>query len=238
MPYRRLPKTDRARIRSLGMAIDSCIQNGIYTNVLPHDLYHKAKNFLERFSREVSIYERAMAEQSSKRRNNKYDTALKQARMYVSHFIQVLSMSIIRGEIPRSKRSYYGLPTDQDNVPPLVSEGALLQWGEKIKEGERRRTAEGGIPIYNPTLGRVAVVYDIFKEMYMHQQQLQQRTAEALDNIATMRPEGDVMILRIWNLVEEHFANLSQEKRLKECAKYGIIYYTRTDRKKKSEEDD
>lgn len=238
MPYRRLPKTDRARIRSLGMAIDSCIQNGIYTNVLPHDLYHKAKNFLERFSREVSIYERAMAEQSSKRRNNKYDTALKQARMYVSHFIQVLSMSIIRGEIPRSKRSYYGLPTDQDNVPPLVSEGALLQWGENIKEGERRRTAEGGIPIYNPTMGRVAVVYDIFKEMYMHQQQLQQRTAEALDNIATMRPEGDVMILRIWNLVEEHFANLSQEKRLKECAKYGIIYYTRTDRKKKSEEDD
>ncbi len=238
MPYRRLPKTDRARIRSLGMAIDSCIQNGIYTNVLPHDLYHKAKNFLERFSREVSIYERAMAEQSSKRRNNKYDTALKQARMYVSHFIQVLSMSIIRGEIPRSKRSYYGLPTDQDNVPPLVSEGALLQWGENIKEGERRRTAEGGIPIYNPTMGRVAVVYDIFKEMYMHQQQLQQRTAEALDNIATMRPEGDVMILRIWNLVEEHFANLSQEKRLKECAKYGIIYYIRTDRKKKSEEDD
>lgn len=238
MPYRRLPKTDKARLRSLGQAVDACIQNGIYTNVLPHDLYHRAKNFLEHFSREVSIYERSITEQSSKRRNSKYEAALKQARMYVSHFIQVLSLSIIRGEIPRSKRSYYGLPTDQDNVPPLVSESALLQCGENIKEGERRRTAEGGIPIYNPTMGRVAVVYDIFKEMYLHQQQLQQRTAEALENIAAMRPEGDAMILNIWNIVEEHFARLPQEKRLKECAKYGIIYYTRTDRKKKSEEDD
>ena len=238
MPYRRLPKTDKARLRSLGQAVEACIQNGIYTNVLPHDLYHRAKNFLERFSREVSIYERSITEQSSKRRNSKYETALKQARMYVSHFVQVLSLSIIRGEIPRSKRSYYGLPTDQDSVPPLVSESALLQCGENIKEGERRRTAEGGVPIYNPTMGRVAVVYDIFKEMYQHQQQLQQRTTEALENIAAMRPEGDAMILNIWNIVEEHFAKLPQEKRLKECAKYGIIYYTRTDRKKKSEKDD
>lgn len=238
MPYRRLPKTDRARLRSLGMAVEACTRNGIYTNVLPHDLYYKTKNFLERFSHEVSEYERSVKEQSSKRNNSKYDAALKQARMYVSHFIQVLSLSIIRGEIPRSKRSYYGLPTDQDSVPPLVSESALLQCGENIKEGERRRTAEGGVPIYNPTMGRVAVVYDIFRDMYLHQQQLQQRTVKALESIATMRPEGDALILRIWNLIEEHFANLPQEERLKECAKYGIIYYTRTDRKKKNEEDD
>ena len=76
MPYRRLPKTDKARLRSLGQAVEACIQNGIYTNVLPHDLYHKAKNFLERFSREVSVYERSMAEQSSKRRNSKYETMI------------------------------------------------------------------------------------------------------------------------------------------------------------------
>lgn len=238
MPYRRLPKTDRARLRCLSTAIEASIQKGIYTNVLSHDLYHRAKNFLNSFSREVKFYERCVSEQSSKRRNSKYEESFKQARMYVSHFIQVLSLSILRGEIQRSKRAYYGLPTEQDNVPPLVSESALLQWGEKIKEGERRRTAEGGIPIYNPTMGRVAVVYDIFKEMYLHQQQLQQRTSETQEKIATMRPDADALILDIWNRVEEHFSSLPQEKRLLECAKYGIIYYTRTDRKRKSEENE
>ena len=238
MPYRRLPKTDRARIRSLGSAIAASTQNGIYTNVLPHDLYHRAKNFLDAFSREVSAYERCSAEQSSKRQSDKYEAALKQARMYVSHFIQVLSLGIIRGEIQRSKRAYYGLPEEQDSVPPLTSETALLQWGENIKEGERRRTAEGGIPIYNPTMGRVAVVFDLFKEMHSHRRMLQQRTVEAQENIATMRPEGDAIILEIWNTVEAHFATLAQEKRLKKCAQYGVIYYTRTDRTKKSEKND
>ena len=86
MPYRRLPKTDQARIRALRTAVESSVQNGVYTNVLTHNTYYKAKTFLERFSREVGIYKRCVAEQSTKRGNEKYEAALKRARMYVSHF--------------------------------------------------------------------------------------------------------------------------------------------------------
>ena len=60
MPYRRLPKTDQARIRTLQQAINSSVQNGIYTNVLSYNTYYKAKNFLEKFSKEVDIYYRAV----------------------------------------------------------------------------------------------------------------------------------------------------------------------------------
>ena len=235
MPYRRLPKTDQARIRALKAAVESSTQNGIYTNVLSHNTFHKAKNFLERFSREVALYRRCVTEQSSKKANKEYDAALKKARMYVSHFIQVLSMSIMRGEIARNKRPYYGLPEDEDTIPNLFSESSVLEWGVKVIEGERRRQGEGGIPIYNPTMGRVSAVFEIFKGMYDRQHSLQQRTNDALRNISDMRFEADEIIFEAWGEIEKSFAVLQGAERLKKCAEYGVIYYDRPDRKKDKE---
>lgn len=235
MPYRRLPKTDQARLRCLVKAVESSVQNGIFTNILSHNTYYRAKTFLERFSREVDVYKKCVFEQSAKRNNEKYDAALKRARMYISHFIQVLSMSVMRGEIARSKRSYYGLGENDDTLPNLFSETAVLEWGAKIIEGEKLRQKEGGVPIYNPTMGRVLVVYDLFKDMYERQQMLQQRTSNALRNISEMRCEGDEIILELWNEIEKSFASFPPDVRLKKCAEYGIIYYTRNDRKKKND---
>lgn len=235
MPYRRLPKTDQARIRALRAAVESSTQNGIYTNVLSHNTYYRAKDFLERFSREVAVYRRCVGEQSSKKGNKEYDAALKKARMYVSHFIQVLSMSIMRGEIARNKRAYYGLPEDEDTVPNLFSESSVLEWGVKVIEGERRRQGEGGVPIYNPTMGRVSVVFEIFRGMYEKQQTLQQRTNDALRNISDMRFEADEIIFDAWSEIEKTFSAFQGEERLKKCAEYGVIYYDRPDRKKNKE---
>ena len=232
MPYRRLPKTDQARIRVLKAAVESSTRNGVYTNVLSHNTYYRAKDFLERFSKEVAVYRRCVSEQSSKRGNIEYEAALKKARMYVSHFIQVLSMSIMRGEIARNKRPYYGLPQEEDTTPNLFSESAVLEWGVKIIEGERRRQGEGGIPIYNPTMGRVSVVFEMFKGMYEKQHMLQHRTNETLRNISEMRSEADKIIFDVWGEIETAFAKFDGEERLKKCAEYGVIYYDRPDRKK------
>ena len=234
MPYRRLPKTDQARIRALQAAVESSVERGVFTNVLSHNTYHRAKDFLERFTREVAIYRRCVQEQASKRGNEKYEEALRKARMYVSHFIQVLSMSIVRGEIPRNKRVYYGLPENEDTVPNLFSESSVLEWGDKIIEGERRRQNEGGVPIYNPTMGRVSVVFELFREMYNRQLLLQQRTGEALRNISDMRFEADEIIFDAWGEIEKAFEGFKGEARIKKCARYGVIYYYRAERKEKN----
>lgn len=238
MPYRRLPNTDQARIRALKAAVDSSVKGGIFTNVLTHNTYHRAKELLERFSREVAVYKRCVAEQSPKKGNESYEAALKKARMYVSHFIQVLSMCIMRGEVARSKRPYYGLPENEDTVPNLFSEASVLEWGQKIIAGEQRRQGEGGVPIYNPTMGRVSVVFELFKEMYDRRHLLQTRTAEALANISNMRYEVDELIFEVWGEVEKSFASLSGDARIKKCAEYGVIYYYRPDRAKKRNADD
>jgi hypothetical protein len=206
--------------------------------VLTHNTYHRAKELLERFSREVAVYKRCIAEQSPKKGNESYEAALKKARMYVSHFIQVLSMCIMRGEVARSKRPYYGLPENEDTVPNLFSEASVLEWGQKIIAGEQRRQGEGGVPIYNPTMGRVSVVFELFKEMYDRRHLLQTRTAEALANISNMRYEVDELIFEVWGEVEKSFASLSGDARIKKCAEYGVIYYYRPDRAKKSSNDD
>jgi hypothetical protein len=206
--------------------------------VLTHNTYHRAKELLERFSREVAVYKRCIAEQSPKKGNESYEAALKKARMYVSHFIQVLSMCIMRGEVARSKRPYYGLPENEDTVPNLFSETSVLEWGQKIIAGEQRRQGEGGVPIYNPTMGRVSVVFELFKEMYDRRHMLQTRTAEALANISNMRYEVDELIFEVWGEVEKSFASLSGDARIKKCAEYGVIYYYRPDRAKKKTADD
>ena len=131
---------------------------------------------------------------------------------------------------------YYGLDIKNHNVPDLSTETALAEWGRKVVDGENRRTSQGGIPIYNPTIAKVRVHYDIFMESYEKQKNLQALTARSLETLASMRDEADTLILDIWNQVERKYAEvMPNEKRLDLCRGYGLIYYYRTGEKTKEE---
>lgn len=73
----------------------------------------------------------------------------------------------------------------------------------------------------------VATHCDIFREAYEKQKQLQLRTAQSLENISSIRPECDAVLLELWNAVENHFADLPPETRFAECRKFGVVYYYR-----------
>ena len=53
-----------------------------------------------------------------------------------------------------------------------------------------------------------------------------------------MRFEGDEIIYEAWGEIEKAFSNFSGDARLKNCAKYGVIYYDRPDRKRNKENND
>lgn len=109
----------------------------------------------------------------------------------------------------------------------------MVEWGKRIIEGERKRTSQGGVPIYNPTIAKVKVHYDIFVDSYERQKALQVLTNRSLEGLATMRTRADELILDIWNQVEEKFRNISpNELRLDKCRDYGVIYYYRTGEKR------
>lgn len=143
---------------------------------------------------------------------------------------------MIRSEVRTAHKEYYGLDIKNHNVPDLSTETALAEWGRKVVDGENRRTSQGGIPIYNPTIAKVRVHYDIFMESYEKQKNLQALTARSLETLASMRDEADTLILDIWNQVERKYAEvMPNEKRLDLCRGYGLIYYYRTGEKTKEE---
>lgn len=234
MPYRRLPNTDEARIRALKLAVEKggSAFNGFNDVVVSLKTLTEARNFLRKFEGAKAYYKECYNNQSKASR--KHQANVKMARLYVSHFIQVLNMSVLRSEIKKTNKELYDLPLDNHNLPDLISEASIAEWGKKIIAGEKKRISAGGIPIYNPTIAKVKVHYDIFLEGYEKQKNLQTLTTRSLEELASMRDQADSIILDIWNQVEAKFAEIEDnEKRLDKCREYGVVYYYRTKEKEK-----
>ncbi|KAA6325247.1 hypothetical protein EZS27_025517 [termite gut metagenome] len=231
MPYRRLPNTDQARILSLKQAVEKCDRSDVYDLAISVKTFSEARNFLLKFEGAQTYYKECYENQSIHSR--KHQLHVKNARMFISHFIQVLNLAILRSEIKKMNKIHYGLSLENNNVPDLTSESAVLEWGGKIIAGEQKRVRDGGIPISNPAIAKVKVYYDIFKDGYERQKNLQSITGRSLEELASMRMKADEIILDIWNQVEKKFKGIHpHELRLNKCREYGVIYYYRTDEEK------
>lgn len=227
MPYRRLPNTDAARIRALKSALRKGQQQEIDTIAYPFALKQKIEFFLPKL--EVAITNSKMAREKQFDNSQKFADYTKKARLYISHFIQVLNFCIARGELKSSARTFYGLEENNSKVPPLLTEQDLLQWGEKVISGEQNRLSNGGgNPIYCPSIALVKVNFENFKENYTRQKQFQNNSARESGNVAQYRDEADALILDIWNEVERYFENVKDEEEKRYmCEEYGLIYVFR-----------
>lgn len=225
MPYRRLPNTDQSRLRALRTAIEKEEVLGFNSHVISFKTTIAAKNFLALFEKQQMQYQQTLDNQINA--NKRYQQIIHNARLYISHFIQVFNLAVIRGDIKKDHKLFYGLDPEVHNVPDLSTEAALLQWGKSIVEGENDRIRNGGLPIYNPTIAKVKVHYEVFKEYKSTQRIHQTTTTRQWEELASLRAKGDEIILEIWNQVEEHFKELSPYDRLEQCKAYGLIYYYR-----------
>jgi hypothetical protein len=225
MPYRRLPNTDEARIRALEKAVQAGDSQNVLQQIVPFEVLNEARTLLYRFKEAQKAYQQTLKAQTQS--NKKYQVLVKNAKLYISHFIQVFNLAIIRREIKEELKELYGLnPTDY-STPDMLSDNALLSWGEKIIKGENERIQKGGAPIYNPTIAKVKVHYDLFKEAFYAQKMHQKNTSRRLKALNEMRTPADKVILDTWNAIEESFKDLSGEVRLDKCRTFGVMYYYR-----------
>ena len=190
---------------------------------------NEAKVFLPRFKSAYTLYHQYLDIQVKD--NAKYQVKLRNARMYISHFIQVLGMCIMRNEIKRGAVELYGLSQSRFIVPDLMNENAILEWGAKIIAGETMRIQQGGTPIYNPAIAKVSVHYDIFREAFNIRKNAMANTAKALFALSQMRDMADKIILEVWNQVEKYYSLLPETERLEKCQEYGLVYYYRKSEK-------
>ena len=148
MPYRRLPKTDTARLKALKTVLEN---NAIYTvrnRFIDWQTLNRAQPAYDRLLTATEQYRLTLATQV--RNGKKIERYQRTALMYVSHFIQVLFMSVERGEIKKQVLPLYGFTADTMTLPKLNTPENLLEWGQKIAEGEqqRKRDREGDVGVF------------------------------------------------------------------------------------------
>jgi len=225
MPYRRLPNTDAARIRAMRNALKAA------QDLLPSQMAISARSlvnlqrFIPLFEHNIILQRKTFEFQN--KRSGDYSEMLRKARIYLIHFIRVMNLAILRGDLPPETRQCYGMGIKNSKVPPLRTENELITWGRKIIEGEEQRIRSGGSPITNPTIAVVKVRFENFIEANNYHKILTKRIQEHSVKVSTLRKEADEIILQVWNEVEASFSNLTDNIRQKECEKYGVVYFYR-----------
>ncbi len=225
MPYRRLPNTDNSRLKALNTALAKGKELPPFKLAFSQGSYRRLQAILPKWEKSLTEYKNTYSIQI--KNNKEYVKKLKKAKLYISHFIQVVNMAIIRGEMKEETRSYYGLDKESKRLPSLNTENDILKWGEQLVEGEKKRKMQGHSPVTNPTIAVVKVNYDNFIEAYKFQKTLQKNHARALDHISSLRPEADEIIVNIWNEVEDTFKDLLEDVKRERAQEYGVVYVYR-----------
>jgi uncharacterized protein YdhG (YjbR/CyaY superfamily) len=226
MPYRRLPNTDKARLRALNAALrkSDSTEEGLDIACSEGTII-AVQEIIPKFESAVVNLDFARKQQNNK--NKEYLDLSRKARLYISHFIQVLNFSILRGEMKSEVRDLYSLTKYNSNLPPLTTDKNLIDWGKTIIEGEQQRILKGGNPIYNPSIALVKVNYEKFIDSHRFQTILIANTKRLAGTVSELRKEADKIILNLWNEVEKHFEGLPESEKREMASEYGLVYVWR-----------
>jgi hypothetical protein len=217
-------------------ALKSALDKG--QELPPHQMSYSPKilirlrQFLPLFEHSIQLQRQSIASQT--KRSKDYNEAVRKARMYLTHFIRVMNMAVLRGDLPAEARAYFGLATNESVVPSLSTDNELVSWGKRVIEGEEFRIKKGGSPITNPTIAVVKVRYEKFIEAYNLHKSLIKKTLDYAERTSDMRKEADDLILQIWNEVEGKHISLPEDVRKKESEDYGLVYFYRKSELKNS----
>ena len=225
MPYRRLPNTDVARLKALKLAFQKGRELPPFKLAYSQSTFSKVQAFLPNFDSVIRLYKNTYSANIQKSKD--YPLLFKKAKLYVSHFIQVMNMAIVRGELHSNIRTFYGLDEHDGKVPDMNTEAEVIKWSEQMIAGETERLKKGMTPISNPTIAVVKVRFEQFMNAYHSKKINQKNNIRILNNVVELRTQADEIILNIWNEVEKYHANLPDDIMREKAAEYGVSYVYR-----------
>jgi hypothetical protein len=225
MPYRRLPNTDAARLKALKKAYQKGKELPPFKLAFSQSTYNKVQSFLPSFEGAVRLYKNTYTVAIAK--NREYPANYKKARLYISHFIQVMNMAIARGELHPKNRTFYGIDELDSKVPEMNTEDEVIKWGEQVISGETERLKKGMTPVSNPTIAVVKVRFEQFMNAWRSKKINQKNNTRILNDVTSLRTKADEIILSVWNEVEKTFADLTDDEMREKAAEYGVSYVYR-----------
>jgi hypothetical protein len=176
---------------------------------------------------EMLIKHQKEAYKAQTEKSPEYNYLYKKAMNYVSHFIQVMNLAIIRGDLKKEARAFFGLDEDVKKLPVFKTEQDLIEWGELVLKGENERISKGGNPMTNPTIGIVRVHFEKFVQAYRYQKNLQENYARSTKQVAEFRADVDKVILQLWNEIEAAYHPNDEVLRRNICREFGLVYFFR-----------
>ena len=231
MPYRRLPTTDKARLRAIQYALNAASKKDPGKLAYSKHTLYELNNIRNTFESILKQYESDLKTESEK--NSTYRAAFTKARLYVSHFIQTLYMCIEREELKNEILDFYGLSGLENKLPALNTEEELLSWGWKVVNGEQKRLQKGGNAVYNPSIALVKAKLEDFEEAAVFQQNLKKNTQRSLARMKEIRRLTNDFISKLWAEIEQNLGNAPSQQRRQRAQEYGIVYIFRRKEKKK-----
>lgn len=224
MPAKKLPNSDEERIKAIQAIIKQEEFGDTENPILSAHELHELRNFLLTFEGTVFCYKQAIEDET--KAENAYVELFKTAQLYVSHFIQVLNLAIIRNEVKIDCLAFYGLEgSNQFVLPDLSTEEAILEWGERLFKGETERISRGGIAIYNPAIAKVRVHHERFKESLHSLKIYRQNTIRIQEGFSEMQDKADRIIWNTWTKVEFKYWGLPPEQRKQKFNDYQIQFH-------------
>ncbi len=231
MPYRRLPTTDKARLRALESALKAASgKNSEKLAFSKHTLYN-LQNIKTSFENCLIHHELDIRIESEKFTG--YKESFRKAKLYISHFIQTLYMSIEREELKIDILPYYGLAEMDYKLPVMNTEDEILEWGKKVIEGEQKRILKGGSAIYNPSIALVKVKVEDFREAAILHHNLKRNVLRSFNKMQEERKKTNDFISSMWTEIEDNIGNMPPQHKRQKGQEYGIVYVFRRNEKKK-----
>lgn len=232
MPYRRLPTTDKARLRALETALNKVNEISVKNIPFAKHSIEELQSVKNQFENTLKHYELNINQQSAN--NKKYKEVFETARLYLSHFMQVLLFASERGEINGGIKYYGNLKDLGGRIPSLSTEREILEWGKIMVDGEQKRVREGGSAIYSPSIALVKFKLEEFNDAAIFQQNLKRNTLRTFEKMQTLRKTTNEFISQLWTEIENHLeleAKTPEQKR-ELAEEFGIVYVLRRKERK------
>ncbi|WP_167617139.1 hypothetical protein [Maribellus sediminis] len=232
MPYRRLPTTDKARLRALETALNKVNEISVKNIPFAKHSIEELQSVKNQFENTLKHYELNINQQSDN--NKKYKEVFETARLYLSHFMQVLLFASERGEINGGIKYYGNLNDFGGRIPSLTTEREILEWGKIMVDGEQKRVREGGSAIYSPSIALVKFKLEEFNDAAIFQQNLKRNTLRTFEKMQTLRKTTNEFISQLWTEIENHLemeAKTAEQKR-ELAEEFGIVYVLRRKERK------
>jgi len=236
MPYRRLPTTDKARIRALDTMVKMANKKPVEKLAFSKVSLKELQEVKQSFENALTQYRADLKIESDKK--DDYKASEDAAKMYVSHFIQVLLLANERGEINGGLKYYGELENYHGKIPPLNSEEEILKWGKLLIEGEQKRIQSGGSAIYNPSIALVRIKIEEFNNAAIFQNNLKRNAKRSQAKMQELRKSTNNFISKIWTEIEENIHSDSPKHKRQLAQEYGIVYIFRRREKKELKPDD